>query len=121
MQQSKRRSTRALVRSGAFSTTATFDLGPGAMDGYDALLIHYVATVTSGAATIKVSAIADAPATRAVVCDNAAWTTASISGTASATLIIADPLPSDLLLTITSASAVFTALSVWIEKVKTGL
>jgi hypothetical protein len=91
------------------------------MDGYDALLIHYVVTsYATGNVTIKVSAIADAPGSRVLACDNAAWTTSAISANAQGTLIVNAPLPSDILVTLTGASTPVMSLAVYVEKVKTG-
>lgn len=120
MIQSSRRSQKHVLRATAsFTATESFDLGDGAMDGYDALLIHYAITsYSTGNVTIKASAIPDSA--RLLTCDNAAWTTAALSANAQGTLIIDAPTPRDVRITATGASTPSMNLTLIIEKVKTG-
>lgn len=120
MIQSARRSEKHTLRvTAAFTSTESWDLGYGAMDGFDALLVHYaISSYSTGNVTIKCSAIPDS--IRALTCDNAAWTTAALSANAQGTLILNAPLPRDVRITATGASTPSMNLTLFIEKVKTG-
>lgn len=119
MHYATRKAVIKTLRTGAFTATASFDLGPGALDAYDALLIHYsITSYSTGNVTIKFSAIPDAA--RALVCDNAAWTTAALSANAQGTLIIAPPTPANGIVTLTGASTPSMSLAVYVELVSYG-
>jgi len=116
---SRRKLPVRTLRTGAFTATATFDLGDGALDACDAVLIHYAITgYATGNVTIKFSAIPDAA--RALVCDNSAWTTAALSANAQGTLIVAAPVPANALVTLTGASTPSMNLAVYVELVTYG-
>lgn len=119
MHYSKRKAEIKTLRTGAFTATASFDLGPGALDAYDALLIHYAITgYSSGNVTIKFAAIPDAA--RALACENDAWTTAALAANAQGTLIVAFPTPANGIVTLTGAATPSMNLAVYVELVSYG-